>query len=105
MAIRKESNFFSSLINAGADLEARNKKGRTPLFNAIEFSYWCGADYLIKKGANLLVEDARGVNLLEFAKVRYTSAYGDIAREDTSSIEDVAREVMSQIEMAWKNRI
>lgn len=56
------------LINSGADLEIKNRKGQTPLFSAV---YHCikAVPHLIEQGANPLTTDSNGRTLFhEIAK-------------------------------------
>jgi ankyrin repeat protein len=54
-------------INFGADLEAKNNSGRTPLHLASEFNRISIAKLLIEMGANLEAKDNQGRNPLHVA--------------------------------------
>ena len=61
------------LVNSGADLNGRNKRGNTALSIAVWREKYEIADYLIEKGADLSLEYGTSGTLLDVA-----SMYGDI---------------------------
>lgn len=56
------------LIDQGADVNAQNKRGRTPLHNLVELKYDKVVLWLIKYcGADPYLEDSRGISPYDFA--------------------------------------
>ena len=55
------------LINAGADVNAKGKSGRTPLTFAVLSGYLDMTRLLIEKGADVNTQDAEGVSPLDYA--------------------------------------
>jgi len=49
-----------ALIAAGADIEATDYRGRTPLFIAAELDRSVSAKYLLERGANATAKDNSG---------------------------------------------
>lgn len=57
------------LIDAGADVNATNKRGRSPIHALIEMRFYKIALWLIKYcGANVLIEDCRGLTPYDLAQ-------------------------------------
>lgn len=57
------------LLQQGANIDARNKKGRTLLMNAVDWCYPAGAvgRFLLEEGADLQIPDAQGQTALDEA--------------------------------------
>ena len=55
------------LIEAGADVDAQDAKGRTPLFLACQGGYDLNAEYLILLGARTSIRNRRGKSPLDVA--------------------------------------
>ena len=69
----------AALKKAGADLKARDKKGRTPLHTAAVFGKTPAVvTALIKAGADLKAKDKRGRTPLQFAK-KFSKTPGIVA--------------------------
>lgn len=58
---------LEALLKAGADLEARDFTGDTPLATAVFFQNAKGVEYLIKRGAKVNVKNNLGQDLLKRA--------------------------------------
>ena len=69
------------LVEAGADIDAKNKKGQTPLHKAA----WAGIDYMVElllaKGADVHVEDNEGLTPLHVALGKGHEAVADLLRQ------------------------
>eukprot|EP01114_Cavostelium_apophysatum_P015552 TRINITY_DN4255_c0_g1_i1.p1 TRINITY_DN4255_c0_g1~~TRINITY_DN4255_c0_g1_i1.p1 ORF type:complete len:573 (-),score=155.33 TRINITY_DN4255_c0_g1_i1:93-1811(-) len=59
---------FNDLIARGADVNAQNEKGRTPLMYACKYGEFEIVQALLMNGANPFVEDRKGHKCLDFAK-------------------------------------
>jgi uncharacterized protein len=56
-----------ALIDSGADIELRDRFGRTPLINAVSAEYYLPLiEYLLEKGANVNAQDKSGWAALHF---------------------------------------
>jgi Ankyrin repeats (many copies) len=56
-----------ALIEAGADIELKDRDGRTPLINAVSVDYYLPLiEYLLEKGANINAQDKAGWSALHF---------------------------------------
>ncbi len=55
------------LVDAGADLKARDKKGRTPLYRALQMRCIENVKFLLSLGANPNVQDADGATPAHYA--------------------------------------
>jgi len=70
------SALFKKALNAGVDINLKNKAGRTPLFFAAQYSLCIdNVKYLHKLGANLNVIDNEGNSLLNVALTSETIEY------------------------------
>lgn len=56
------------LLEAGADVDAQNNEGQSPLFYTIYNRYSPRAEFLIENGADLLLRQNNGETVLEFVK-------------------------------------
>ncbi|RYO83386.1 hypothetical protein DL766_010610 [Monosporascus sp. MC13-8B] len=56
---------ITRLVEAGADMEARNRRGETALYMAARLGKQVALDRLIELGANVYVRSASGLNALE----------------------------------------
>ena len=63
----KKQRVVASLLAAGADLEARNKYGSTPLHRAAYFGHPETVKQLVEAGAALTAKDLEGLTPLEYA--------------------------------------
>ncbi|XP_043461768.1 uncharacterized protein LOC122498196 [Leptopilina heterotoma] len=75
--IRKQ-NVVKALIEFGADVDVKDDRGQTPLFNAVQTKQTEIVELLLKAGANVNAEDSNNMMPINFA-------FGE--REDTSSNE------------------
>jgi ankyrin repeat protein len=57
-----------TLLNAGCDINAVDKKGRTPLIYAVAFERLAAIELLLKRGANINARDHNGESALDWAK-------------------------------------
>ncbi len=55
-----EIAFMELLVSKGADINAQNKKGNTPLHLACRFNQFDVVDYLLRKGANIKLKNVDG---------------------------------------------
>jgi uncharacterized protein len=56
-----------ALIEGGADIELKDRDGRTPLINAVSVDYYLPLiEYLLEKGANINAQDKAGWSALHF---------------------------------------
>ena len=58
------------LIAQGADVNARDKRGRTPLFDSVETGYFSQTQFLLENGADANARDNSGVGAIDIAKKR-----------------------------------
>jgi len=63
-----------TLLNAGFNIDARGKKGRTPIMVAIAFEHPETVQFLIDNKADLTVKDDEGATLMELAESENNSA-------------------------------
>jgi ankyrin repeat protein len=59
---------LQELLDSGADVNARNASGQTPLFTAVWYMEGAGAEALLKKGADVNIKDDSGKTALDYAK-------------------------------------
>jgi ankyrin repeat protein len=62
-----DAEHVQSLVDAGADVDAQDGDGMTPLHHAVQDDEWNKIMALIKAGANLDVQDYDGWTVLHFA--------------------------------------
>ena len=62
------------LINAGADIEAKNNQQTTPLYNAAFFCHPETVEMLLKHNANVLTTDKNQTSLVEVMKLPWDQA-------------------------------
>lgn len=67
LAARRGTFFTKQLLAAGAEIEARDEKGRTALHYAVECNSIDGTRLLLSSGANPAAEDREGLTPLYFA--------------------------------------
>lgn len=75
-AVTKDASWLESLLKAGADINAQDVDGRTPLMYAALYKYWAGRpeaakkriDYLLKNGADINAKNNEGKTALKLAK-------------------------------------
>jgi ankyrin repeat protein len=60
-------DIVTSLLDRGADIEARTAEGQTPLFQTVPLVAQKAFVYLLKKGANFNARDNAGRTILQFA--------------------------------------
>ena len=60
-------DLMALLIEAGADVDAQDSKGRTPLFLACQGGYDLNARYLILLGAGTSIRNRKGKSPLDVA--------------------------------------
>ena len=59
------------LLKYGADINRKNKRGRTALFYAVSYRNWrTGVDFLLKSGADIQACDKKGISLLLYVATR-----------------------------------
>ncbi|HFE39554.1 MAG TPA: ankyrin repeat domain-containing protein, partial [Gammaproteobacteria bacterium] len=61
-------NIMQMLLNYGVNVNARGKKGRTPLMAAIEFNHIGAVKLLLKNNANISAKDDTGKSIMQMAK-------------------------------------
>jgi ankyrin repeat protein len=74
-------NLINFLLAQGANLEAKDKYGRTPLFSAIQYDQMPAIKHLLNLGANPTIVDKDNKSVVQFAqrKLRYEELeYADI---------------------------
>jgi hypothetical protein len=64
------------LIEAGADIEAKNNEQTTPLYNAAFFCHPETVELLLKHGANVNTTDKNGTSLIELMELPWNTAKG-----------------------------
>ncbi len=69
------------LIEAGADVDARDAKGRTSLFLACQGGYDLNAEYLILLGARTSIRNRKGKTPLDVAAKGCLYLKGDTAHQ------------------------
>lgn len=89
---RSYYSLLQYLRSVGADIEARNKNGETPIFCAIQQKSWEAAEALVYAGADLSLQDALGKTLLEHARENYYFQPYDV-RVNTFSAAFVLRKI------------
>ncbi|CAM1510497.1 Fc.00g008320.m01.CDS01 [Cosmosporella sp. VM-42] len=72
---------LESLIDNGAEVNARNRHGETALHIAVRCGRKLAARTLVQRGANVHVRDAAGRSLLEVADIKTRNAHGAIPKE------------------------
>jgi len=75
-ALRNDTAMLELLLSAGADINAKNLSGFTPVHHAVEGSAIDALKLLIAKGADLTLRNAGGLTPLDFAvAANRTAAY------------------------------
>lgn len=74
-AVLGYTHIMEILVEAGADLEVRNKRGRTPLMESSLRGHAATTELLLAKGANPNAKDRRGRSALAFAAY---GAHGEV---------------------------
>ncbi len=72
--IKNRLDILELLIQAGANINASDKHGRTPLILAAEFGYADIIQILLDSGANILIKNNDGKNAKQVAKKMYNEA-------------------------------
>jgi len=67
------------LVEKGADINAKNKKGSTPLHHSAQMGTLDVAKFLVARGAALDVKDAAGMTPLDWARMNVQGRTKDVA--------------------------
>eukprot|EP00756_Hemistasia_phaeocysticola_P042053 Hpha_TRINITY_DN16947_c2_g2::TRINITY_DN16947_c2_g2_i1::g.54819::m.54819 len=80
-AIQGDTPTVRSLVEGGANLEAKNKYGYTALINAAYEGHTATVQYLLDKGASLEAKSNRGNTALDYAMQRSMDEVATILRD------------------------
>jgi hypothetical protein len=72
---KKESVILFEMLRPSSDLEAKDRYGRTPLFEAIENSHTNAALILLENGARVDVVDNKGISLMKLAHQQHLEIF------------------------------
>lgn len=91
------------LLQAGVELDAKDRKGRTALFYAMEKGNDKAMEFLLDSGASLEIRDKKGNTALLYALLRYNCKFGfhsfqNRKREagESKKLFDVAKKLISR---------
>ncbi|MEZ6234675.1 MAG: ankyrin repeat domain-containing protein [Phycisphaerales bacterium] len=85
--LRRDLEGFERDLAAGADLEERDRDGRTPLMNATGYRLPHIVSALISRGANVNAQDRRGWTALHFTAQEYEPALATLLIQNGASVD------------------
>lgn len=80
----------NSLLRAGADVDVKDNKGKTPLIHAAEFGHHETVELLINSGANIQEKDNNNMTALAYAKDRKT--FHDYEKKHFSKMRNILKQ-------------
>ncbi|MCM1002474.1 ankyrin repeat domain-containing protein, partial [Wolbachia pipientis] len=93
---RNSAKSIKYLLENGANLEARDKDGFTPLHCAVISNRTKGVKCLVERGANLEVQDKDGCTPLFYAKCVHNDKIIKLLQEKAESKKDLDRNVLKE---------
>ena len=72
---------IQSLVSRGADVDAKDKDGDTPLHSAVSFDYYDVVELLIEEGANVNTKNQKGKTPLSLAKDKGSEEIVELLRK------------------------
>lgn len=108
--IRKKIDAIDLLVEHGADLDAQNADGQTPLMLAAKTGDEELIDVLLDYGADKLIQDKLGINALKFAEMNGNPRCQELLRTDrpvkpnTSKLTRIKRSVSSDNNLSISER-
>ena len=76
----QSTNVFEALIKKGANVNAKDHYGMTPLFYAIDSKNYLAAQFLLQHGANVNEKDNQGITPLHLSAKMYQGATTDTTK-------------------------